>query len=50
MDLGLHFHPIVLLLLQQQRLEALRVFLGKFNIAEHDFFDNDAVDRKSLAN
>src|SRR5208282_6687637 len=38
MDLGLDAHAVIFLFLQQQRLEALRVFLRKFDVTQHDFF------------
>src|ERR1700719_1742995 len=49
-DLGLDAHAVILLFLQQQRLEALRVFLRKFDVTQHDFLHHDAIGGEALAN
>ena len=43
LNLSLHAHLIVLLFFQKQGFESLGVFGGQLNVAQHDFFDNDAV-------
>ena len=49
-DFGLHAHSVVLLFLQQQRFEALGILLRQFDVAQHDFFDHDAVGAQPFAN
>src|SRR4029077_3397806 len=49
-NLGLDAHAVILLFLQQQRLEALRVFLRKFDVTRHDFLHHDAIGGQPLAN
>src|SRR5205823_11809702 len=43
LDFSLHRHLIVLLFFEQKILQALRVFRRQLDIAQHDFFHDDAV-------
>src|SRR5208283_1501425 len=49
-NFGLDTHAVVLLFLQQQRLEAFGVLLRKFDVTQHDFFHYDAVGGQPFAN
>ena len=44
-----HAHSVVLLLLEQQRFQSLRIFLRQLDVPQHHFFDHDAIGRKLLS-